>query len=272
MLYQPLLVGKDTYFLQTGDATGFELHRHPEMELSFCLSGDYRVIVEGEEFLLQAGDLALIRPMAAHEYPEGGTGRRLTAELGPGFLGEYFRPLVNMTFSRRIFRLTEGGEVFSALRELLHETGTLWETRSEFSGLAIRGNLFRISALILQHFLTAPGDTSSARSLRDVARIELALEMIQERYASPLDLDCVCEACGFSKSSFCRIFKKITGNTFHNVLNRHRVEVACLHLRDSSLPVAEISVAVGFADAKSFCRVFRSITGESPGVYRRRHS
>lgn len=272
MLYQPLLVGKDTYFLQTGDATGFELHRHPEMELSFCLSGDYRVIVEGEEFLLQAGDLVLIRPMAAHEYPEGGIGRRLTAELGPGFLGEYFRPLVNMTFSRRIFRLTEGGEVFSALRELLHETGTLWETRSEFSGLAIRGNLFRISALILQHFLTAPGDTSSARSLRDVARIELALEMIHERYASPLDLDCVCEACGFSKSSFCRIFKKITGNTFHNVLNRHRVEVACLHLRDSSLPVAEISVAVGFADAKSFCRVFRSITGESPGVYRRRHS
>ena len=271
MLYQPLLVGKDSYFLQTGSAATFELHRHPEMELSFCLSGGYSVIIDGETYHLQAGDLALIPPMAAHEFLSG-EGRRMTVELGPGFLGEYFRPLVNMTFSRRIFRLTEGDEVFFALNDLLRETGSLWETRSEFSGLAIRGNLFRISALILQHFLTIPGGSSSARSLRDVARIELALEMIHERYASPLDLDCVCEACGFSKSSFCRIFKKITGNTFHNVLNRHRVEVACLHLRDSSLPVAEISVAVGFADAKSFCRVFRSITGESPGVYRRRHS
>lgn len=269
MLYQPLLVGKDTYFLQTGSSSAFELHRHPEMELSFCLSGAYSIIVEGEELRLRAGDLVLIRPMAAHEFTEGGTGRRLTAELGPGFLGEYFRPLVNMTFSRRIFHLAEGGEVFSSLNDLLRETASLWETRSEFSGLAIRGNLFRISALILQHFLTIPGDSSSARSLRDVARIELALEMIHERYSSPLDLDAVCEACGFSKSSFCRIFKAVTGDTFHNILNRHRVEIACLQLRDSALSVAEIAVAVGFSDAKSFCRVFRNLMGTSPGAYRR---
>ena len=272
MLYQPLLAGKDPYFLQTEKAGSFELHRHPEMELSFCLSGSYKVIVEGEEFRLGTGDLVLIRPMAAHEFPAGGTGRRLTTELGPGFLGEYFRPLVNMTFSRRILHLSEKNEVFSALNDLLRETGTLWETRSEFSGLAIRGNLFRISALILQHFLTVPVDTSATRSLRDVARVELALEMIRENYASPLDLDTVCEACGFSKSSFCRIFKAVTGDTFHNILNRHRVEIACLQLQNSALPVAEIAVTVGFSDAKSFCRVFRNVTGLSPGVYRRQRS
>ncbi|MBR3691285.1 MAG: helix-turn-helix domain-containing protein [Clostridia bacterium] len=267
MLYQPLLAGKDAFFLSAGVPAKFEIHRHPEMELSFCLSGSYTVSVEKEVFSLRAGDLVLISPMAAHEYPDEGCGRKLTVELGPGFLGEYFRPMSSLTFSRRIFHLSEGGEVFSALDGLLRETCALWESRSEFSGLALRGNLYRISALILQHFLTEPEATAS-RSLRDVARVERALEMIYEHYATPLDLDCVCSACGFSKSSFCRIFRKVTGSTFHALLNRHRVEIACLHLREGSLPVSEIAVAVGFADAKSFCRAFRAHTGTSPGAYR----
>ena len=69
--------------------------------------------------------------------------------------------------------------------------------------------------------------------------------------------------------NFCKIFKTITGDTFHSILNRHRIEIACLRLKIAGEPVERIAAEVGFADAKSFCRVFKAQMGISPGAYRK---
>ena len=48
MLYQKMLVGKHPYIVMVGDAVPFECHRHPEIELSYCLEGEYTVVIEGK--------------------------------------------------------------------------------------------------------------------------------------------------------------------------------------------------------------------------------
>ncbi|MBQ8249989.1 MAG: helix-turn-helix transcriptional regulator [Clostridia bacterium] len=105
----------------------------------------------------------------------------------------------------------------------------------------------------------------------NIVKIEKAIEIIYNRYSEPLDIESVSAECGYSKSSFCKIFKEITGETFHSVLNRHRIEIACMHLKNSNASVEEIALNAGFSDLKSFCRVFKKITGESSGSYRKRN-
>lgn len=275
MLYQKLLVGKNPYVIVAGNAGAFERHIHPEIELSYCLKGEYSICMGSRELRLKEGDLVIVNPMAPHEFPKNATAgsRRLTIELGPGLLGEHFETFARMNPVSDVIRLKAPGPgdgLFRQLAELLEETTDLKYSPTEFSGLLIRGNLYRISATILQILAGEHSRRGPEKPFSDVEKIEQALEIVYNHYTEPLTLDGVSQACGYSKSNFCKIFKMVTGETFHGVLNRHRTEIACLHLKNSSDSIEKIALEVGFADAKSFCRVFRKMTGQTPGAYRRK--
>lgn len=275
MLYQKLLVGEHPYFVAVGGASKFGLHRHPEIELSYCMAGEYIIAIDNKMHCLHAGDLMVVNPMAAHEFPEecSASACRLTIKLGPGLLGELFEPFASMTPHGGIFHLQDKKDTnasYGQLICLLEEIAGLQLNRTEFSRLEIKGNLYKISALILKLLSGAGAAPAPTRSLQDVEKIERSLEIIYNRYDEALDLELVSQVCGYSKSNFCKIFKRVTGDTFHNVLTRHRVEIACLHLKESASTIDSIAGMVGFADSKSFCRTFKKFTGESPGTYRKR--
>ena len=63
--------------------------------------------------------------------------------------------------------------------------------------------------------------------------------------------------------------RTVTGDTFHNVLNRKRVQNACDLLRETNMQISEIAAQVGFEETKSFCRVFKATVGSTPGQYRK---
>ena len=271
MLYQKLLVGIDPYIVSVSEAVGFCDHRHPELELSYCLEGEYSIGIGQREYLLSKGDLALVDPMAAHRLSRAVGTRRLTIEVGPAFLGKSFGKLSGMG-QDGVFLLT--GDDETPLRQeiiyLLEDTALLYRQRPPYYDLAVKGNLYKLCALLLQ--LPAKGRSVDTGSLVNVARVEQALMLIYERYDQPLDLDEVSRLCGYSKSNFCRVFKTVTGDTFHNTLNRHRIDIACVKLRSSNATVEEIAASIGFSDVKSFCRTFRHFTGISAREYRKRET
>ena len=78
----------------------------------------------------------------------------------------------------------------------------------------------------------------------------------------------VAAATGYGKSNFCKIFKEVTGETFHSVLNKKRIQSACDLLSETNMQISEIAAQVGFMETKTFCRVFKSSMGISPGAYR----
>ena len=268
MLYQKLLMGNQPYFISVGCAAAFENHCHPEIEMSFCLEGRFDIVCEGKRFTLEAGDLAVILPMVGHEVPPGNHDCRcLTVEVGYGLLGSFFEVFTEQKQSCLIYRKSELEQ--SELTALLYETAALYTARAEFSELAVRGNLYRIGALLLQRIDRAPADAPKNRSTSDLKKIETALEIIYNRYYEPLSIEEISAACGYSQSNFCKRFKTITGDTFHHTLNRHRVEIACLLLREGSDPIEKIARETGFSETKSFCRVFKSLMGQSAGDYRK---
>ena len=274
MLYQKLLTEHNAYCLFCGDAVNYELHCHPELEISYCLQGSYTIAVNEKRYCLSEGDMVIVNAMAPHEFFRSNDipAQRLTIELGPSFLGEHFSFITNLRFDVMMYHLKTDSPSHpedASLLQLLGSTAMLQKNRTDFSELALRGNLYHISSILLEKLQKAHGASATGTTTQDILRIEKALRFIYDNYQHTITLEDVCQLCGYSKSHFCRTFKSIVGDTFHNVLNRHRIKIACLHLKESQSPIENIAVAVGFADAKSFCRVFKKRMGISPVTYRK---
>lgn len=269
MLYQKLLLGEKPYFVSSHkNGHGFENHRHPEVECYYCYRGGCTMIVNNTRHGLKPGDLALVGSMNAHEIqPDPATPcHALVVEVGPVFLAEHFDRLATLTRENPVLSVTEkeDPELFGLLQELIR----VKESEEPFAELELRGTLYRFCAALLRRPERSK-EPPNRENLRAVANIERALELIYNGYAAPITVEQVAELCGYSKSNFCRIFKQITGETFHRVLNRHRAEMACNLLKKTNHSVEEIAGEVGFADTKTFCRVFKSVTGTTAGKYRR---
>lgn len=306
MLYQKLLTGNKPYFISANPSFSFEVHRHPEIELSYCTQGAYTVRCENREYVLSAGDIVVIHPMTAHEVIQLASkpGQMITIELGPTLLGDAFALFANqsadcwhykpsccrwhhrqsaanlevcptrpMGLPEDLHNKPENGPdlLYQTLIELIEESVLLHRASDAFAELALKGNLYKISALLLQMSHDSSAPEIPVKRKNDVQKIDKALAIIYDRYFEPLGIEELSALCGYSKSNFCKIFKDITGDTFHATLNRHRIEIACLLLRESNSPVEKIALETGFSDIKSFCRVFKKIKGESAGAYRKRH-
>jgi len=273
MLYQKLLLGSKPYYIAVGHASAFEAHRHPEFEISYCLKGSYEILCENRRYTLEPGDFIVIPPVASHQIPPGNDAacQSMTLEFGYGLLGEHFQLLNRQNPVCEVYRQASLRDTsfYREITALMQETAALIQSYSPFDALSIKGNLYKISALLLQKAVPSQAVSPSGKKLADIKKIEQALGIIYNRYFEPLSIEEISASCGYSKSNFCKIFKSITADTFHNTLNRHRVEIACMLLRESSHTVEEIAQKTGFADSKSFCRVFKKLMGKSAGEYRK---
>lgn len=70
-----------------------------------------------------------------------------------------------------------------------------------------------------------------------------------------------------SSATVTRRFKKETGQTIPEFLNRTRIRVAKLYMQQNDMNLGEIAQAVGFCDASYFSKVFLRYTGLTPTAY-----
>jgi AraC-like DNA-binding protein len=110
---------------------------------------------------------------------------------------------------------------------------------------------------------------SAAAALAPPARHLLrARDLIDARYAEPLDVATLARRAHASPAHFSRSFKRAFGETPHQYLLTRRIERAQDLLRATDLPVTDVCFAVGLRSVASFCRTFKRITGLTPTEYR----
>ncbi len=102
-------------------------------------------------------------------------------------------------------------------------------------------------------------------------RLLRARDLMDRRYAEPLDVPAVAAVAHLSASQFGRAFKAAFGETPHRYLQRRRVERAMTLLRQTDRPVTTIAWDVGFASLGTFSRTFSAVVGCSPTAFRARH-
>jgi len=96
-----------------------------------------------------------------------------------------------------------------------------------------------------------------------------AHDLIDLRYAEPLDLAILARQAGYSKFHFARAFAAAYGETPRGYLTRRRLERAKELLRVANPTITEICFLVGFESVGSFSSLFRRVVGQTPSAYRR---
>ncbi len=103
--------------------------------------------------------------------------------------------------------------------------------------------------------------TSGVRDARD---------LMDREFATPLTLDRLAFAAGYSKYHFARAFTSVYGESPRSYLMRRRIERAKDLLRAANLTVTEVAALVGFESLGTFSARFKRLVGESPSAYARR--
>ena len=250
-------------------------HYHDEYELHLITSTSGKLFVGDWIGPFQAGQLVLTGPRLPHNWvsldlPEGGVAQR---DLVIQFSHE---PLV-----RASENIPELAEVLPLLERAKHGI--------EFFGLSdtaeahwhkVKGSrgLKRFTAFC--DFLADLAACTDYRLLSSVQlqsndddaeldQINALVSRITEHLADEHSVTALATELGMSESRFSRFFRKATGNTFTDFVNRVRISRACQLLMDTDQQITHICCEVGFNNVANFNRRFLEIRGMTPSEFRK---
>ena len=98
--------------------------------------------------------------------------------------------------------------------------------------------------------------------------VKKATDYIHTHISEKITLASLAQTAGVSPPYLSLLFKQVTGDSFHDYLNKVRIDEAKRLLTGTEYPLAEIAVACGFNDQSYFCKVFKKYTGLPPVKYR----
>ncbi|MFT3779709.1 MAG: AraC family transcriptional regulator [Ottowia sp.] len=100
-------------------------------------------------------------------------------------------------------------------------------------------------------------------------RIARALQAIHADAGHAWTLAELAHIAGMSRSSLAAEFRRKAGQPVMDYVVRWRMRLACMRLRDSSMPLSRIAREVGYEAESAFGRAFKRIMKITPGAYRR---
>lgn len=106
---------------------------------------------------------------------------------------------------------------------------------------------------------------------RSLGKLEIArlVEYIEDNLDRTISLEELAAVANISRFHFSRLFKRSVGSTAINFVEGCRIRRAQALIADTDLPLADIALAVGFADQSHFTRRFRLHAGCTPAVFAR---
>lgn len=249
-------------------------HYHDVYELHFIIKSSGKVFVGDYIGEFSPGNLVLTGPRLPHNWistdvPEEGIPVRDMAiqfDHAPLELAAKYIPEM-----REIMPLLErakyGIEFFNISEQVEQDFYRIRDTKdvNRFANfLILLGKLAKnttyrlLSSAQMQSF---DDDTS-------LAQINTVFTYITENYSDSISADMLSAKLGMSPTKFSRFFRKATGNSFTDFVNRIRINKACQLLMNTDKYVTNICYDVGFNNVANFNRRFLEIKGITPKEFR----
>lgn len=100
-------------------------------------------------------------------------------------------------------------------------------------------------------------------------RLARARDYLAASLGDPVTLDRAAREACLSPFHFHRLFTRIFGETPHDFLTRHRMDLAQNLLAAGNLPITDICLQIGYTSLGTFSSRFAARTGQSPSAFRR---
>ncbi len=99
-------------------------------------------------------------------------------------------------------------------------------------------------------------------------RLADVIAWIADNLASPIDVESLAARASMSPRQFARVFRKATGASPAQFVERLRVDQARALLAESQVRISDVAAAVGFRNVDTFRRAFERRLAISPSTYR----
>ncbi len=249
---------------------------HPEIEIHLLRKSSGMAFVGDHIGEFHPGYLTVVGPNLPHDWvtaTEPGEiipGRDVVIQFDPTRVKAIAETLPEFNQLDAFFRRCERGLVFTG--DTQKQGADMIERMGSLKGFA------RLSLFIQLLDLLSSSDEYEILSSPEFAPrldsetldvLQRALIYIFEHLASDIHIDEVADLAGMSESAFSRFFKKNTGNSFTDHVNKLRIWQACKLLSETEMPITDICFEVGYLNISNFNRTFLKQHKVTPSAYRK---
>lgn len=258
----------------------FPEHTHNYVEFVYMYHGSTTHLIDGNRIVLREGDLLFMNQHARQEIlPAGRDDIAVNFMIMPAFFDNVLRNLENESGALRDFLIScltdrdmGGNYLYFDAADIL-PVQNLMENMIwiMLSGPNNRRTLSQNTISLL--FLTLIDQASHLHVSGDSYEQRVMLQLlnyIDTQYQNASLSEFAADQ-GEDIYTLSRFIKKKTGRTFKDLLVEKRFRQAEYLLANTSLPVADIALSVGYENTSYFHRVFRERYGMSPREWRIRH-
>ncbi|MCM3633359.1 helix-turn-helix transcriptional regulator [Paenibacillus camelliae] len=221
-------------------------------DLTFVIDGKANYYINGVKYTVEAGDLLYI--------PAGMIREAHTFEASPmhAFPFNFHWEAPYNDFKLPFDIVTKQlitKEILDYIREFKH----VWITQQPLYQLHARALFELILHRLLANFYRISADPIDPR-------VTKMMRYVNEHYAHPLSVKEVAELLQLHPVYVGKLFKKHTGTTFKEYLNRVRVNHAEMMLSSGDFTVTETAERCGFYDVSYFSNLFKAMKGYPPST------
>lgn len=234
-------------WLDFAPALSLPTHAHAQVCIAVVLRGGFQGIWGGREGTASSGTL-IVEP------------------AGEPHANRFFETAGAQVVAVQPVGDLAGGADHPSRRAQPDALGVAWRMASEMSRpddvtpIALEGMSLELLAIA-----SRAGRVAESRA----GWLSRATEMVEEHYAQPLGLGVIAAEVGVHPIHLARSFRSRHGRSVGGYLRAVRVHRAAERLANSDEPIAEIALAVGFADQSHLNRWFVRLLGATPAAYRR---
>lgn len=266
--------GGQSFLIRRFDREGFKapFHFHPEYELTLIISGKGKRYVGTHIGAFNSGDLVLLGPDLPHCWKtDDSDAASVVIQFNRNFPGEDFFHKQELSLIDRLLR--------SAIHGLSFPVELSTSMQDSFIKLSEGKDMFKnlIAFLeILQQLARVDNPTILSgsnivrKSYSEQEKINNVFGYIIENFNKEIHLTDAAAIANMTTNAFCKYFKKVTRQTFLEMVIAYRLDHSVKLLLRSEKPVAEICYDSGFGDVSHFYKAFKIKYGLSPLNYRKR--
>lgn len=264
--------------IQSYEQASFPWHWHPEIELTWIMSGQIEYLVNDKKYLLKEGDGLFCNSNSLHSgyMKDGQDCNYLSLTFHPRFIYGYENSLLQtkyvdfITSNESWHSLGLESEtdwhrdIIGQIRKIYHMS----QTPPPDYELRVHLILAEIWQKLYSYYNSLPA--SEHHPQKHLTRLKDILSFIQEHYAQELSLDEIAEHVNICKSECCRFFKKYMKMTIFDYILFLRIQNSLPLLREGE-SITKIASMTGFSTSAYYGQIFKRYMGCSPSKYRREH-
>ncbi len=248
-------INRDWFVIEEEMNFSYPTHLHRWYEIILVTSGEMDVIIDGTSYTLSENDSAFIFPNQTHQLITRTHSAHRLIILKPELIAHFNSKVQNCIPKTPTKTVTS-----SAWREL-------FMSASESTPFEeVKGILYIYCGAFSNDEFLSVSEKETADGVDLMHRI---FRFADENYLGNCSLKDLAAHIGYDYSYLSKLFSERIGVSFTEYVNMLRIDRACYLLKNTEMPVLDISEHCGYGSLRSFNRNFAKQTGTTPRDYKR---